>query len=229
MKSYGQYCPIAKAVEILGERWTMLVLRELLIGSRHFNDIARGLPTMSRTMLSKRLRQLESAGLVEKFDGAYALTPAGEGLRDIVFALGDWSAEHLLEDPTDEEADAELLLWWGHARIDTEPLPDRRVVLRFVFGDDRRRFWIVVEPVGCSVCRTDPGFEVDASIHTDTRTLHRVWYQRETVHDAVRAGRMSFDGPPALTRRLPQVLTIAHASVMGAGADAPRPRLHPAG
>ncbi len=226
MKSYGQYCPIAKAVEVLGERWSLLVVRELLIGSHAFNDIARGLPTMSRTMLSKRLRELEAAGVVERLDGEYQLTPAGQALRPVVFGLGDWCATWLLQDPLAEECDPDVIMWWGHARLNTSPLPDRRVVLRFVLSDQRRQYWVVVEDMGSSVCLHDPGYEVDATITTDVVTLNRIWYRREPVGAAVRDGRLTFEGPSAITRRLPEVLEIADADVMGATPDAPTPRLH---
>lgn len=226
MKSYGQYCPIAKASEVLGERWSVLVLRELLIGSHRFNDIARGLPEMSRTLLARRLRQFEDAQLLERVDGEYYLTPAGEDLRPIVFGMGDWTARWMLTDPEPEELDAEKAMWWGHSRIDTTPLPDRRVVLEFRFSDDRRVYWLVVEPaIGASICFHDPGFEIDVVIHTDVATLSRLWQGRGTVAAALRAGRITFDGPRPLTRRMPQVLTIAHPSVMGASPEAPRPRV----
>lgn len=136
-KSYGQYCPIAKAVEVLGERWSVLVVCELLIGSTQFNEIARGLPTMSRTLLAKRLRQLEAAGLVERLDGSYHLTPAGEDLCPLVFGFGVWAEQWILEDPTVEELDPQLLLWWVHGPLDTDSLPDRRVVLEFEFTEVR--------------------------------------------------------------------------------------------
>lgn len=225
MKPYGQYCPIAKASEVLGERWSVLVLRELLIGSHKFNEIARGLPEMSRSLLSKRLRQFEEGGLLERVDGEYYLTPAGEDLRGIVFAMGDWTARWMLADPTPEELDPDKTMWWGHSRIDTTQLPDRRAVIEFAFSDDRRRYWIVVEPdVGASICLHDPGFGVDVVVHTDVATLSRIWNDRQTTEAAMRAGQLTFEGSPALTRRMPAVLSIAHPSVMGASADAPRPR-----
>lgn len=227
MKTYGQYCPIAKASEVLGERWSVLVMRELLIGSRKFNDIARGLPEMSRTLLTKRLRQFEEVGLLERVKGEYYLTPAGEDLRPIVFGLGDWTARWMLTDPEPEELDSEKAMWWGHSRIDTSPLPSRRIVIEFQFTDDQRRYWIVVEPdLGASVCLSDPGYEVDVSVRTNVATLCTLWQGRGTVAAAARAGRMEFDGPRALTRLMPQVLSIAHPSVMGTSEDAPRPRVH---
>ncbi len=227
MKAYGQYCPIAKATEILGERWSLLVMRELLIGSRRFNDIARGLPGMSRTLLTKRLRQLEAGGLVERLDGAYELTPAGAELRPIVFGLGEWCAKWFLEDPATDELDTDILMWWAHSRLDTSPLPDRRIVLEFAFRDPPNRYWVVVESVGCSVCLHDPGFGVDVVIAADAATLHRLWYGREEISAAVRDGRITFEGPHALTRHLPQVLQrISEAHVMGADEHAPRPHLY---
>ena len=229
MKSYGQYCPIAKASEVLGERWSVLVLRELLIGSHKFNDIARGLPEMSRTLLTKRLRQFEAVELLERIDGEYYLTPAGEDLRSIVFGLGDWTARWMLTDPEPEELDSEKAMWWGHSRIDLAPLPDRRVVIEFQFSDDQRRYWLVVEPeVGASICLHDPGFGIDVTVTTDVATLSRLWNERETVAAAQRAGRIAFEGARALTRAMPRVLTIAHPSVMGASPDAPSPRIYAA-
>ena len=229
MKTYGQYCPIAKATEVLGERWSVLVLRELLIGSHRFNDIARGLPEMSRTLLTKRLRQFEETELLERVDSEYHLTPAGEDLRSIVFGLGDWTARWVLTDPAPEELDSEKTMWWGHSRINTSVLPKRRVVIEFHFTDDQRVYWIVAEPeIGASVCLTDPGFDVDVTVRTDVTTLSGLWQGRGTVADAQRRGDMKFAGPPALTRRMTEVLTITHPSVMGASPDAPRPRIYAA-
>lgn len=207
--TYGQYCPIAKATEVLGERWTMLVLRELLIGSHQFNVIARGVPGMSRSLLSKRLRQLERAELVERIDGGYHLTAAGAALRPIVFGVGDWAASWILTDPQPDELDPELLLWWSHGRLDTSSLPDRRVVIEFAFTDDPRRFWIVVERIGNSLCTQHPGFAVDATVSTDVLTLHRVFNGREPLRAALRAERMTFTGDRAIVRRLPDVFNLA--------------------
>lgn len=226
MKTYGQYCPIAKATEVIGERWSLLVLRELLIGSHRFNDIARGLPEMSRSLLTKRLRQFEDAGLLERIDGEYYLTPAGEDLRGIVFGLGEWTARWILDDPTPEELDADKTMWWGHSRIGTSALPERRVVLEFAFSDERQHYWIVVEPgVGASICLSDPGFGIDVLVQTDVATLTRLWNGRQTPAAAVRAGQLTFEGPRALVRAMPQVLAIAPPEVMGASAEAPRPAL----
>ncbi len=205
----GQYCPVSRAVDVLGERWTMLIVRELLVGTTRFNDLARGMPGLSRSLLTKRLRQLERAGLVERLDGEYHLTEAGAALKPVVFSLGEWAARYIFGDPRPSELDAELLVWWMHKRLDTTHLPARRTVLHVRFTDDPRRYWIVVDADGPSVCDADPGFAVDVTITADVATLHRVWLGREPINQAVRAGGLAFEGPRALTRRMPDVLQLS--------------------
>ncbi|MEN8113859.1 MAG: winged helix-turn-helix transcriptional regulator [Actinomycetota bacterium] len=213
-KGYGQYCPIVRAVELLGERWTLLIIRDMLVGASRFNNLARGLPGLSRSLLSKRLRQLEAAGVVERMDGGYVLTPAGRELEPIVFGLGTWGARWMFEDPDADELDAELLVWWMHSRIDTGPLPDRRVVLHIRFSDDPRLFWIVVETESSSVCLADPMFDVDVTIRSDLATLYKVWLGREPIRTALREGKLEFDGPQALVRRMPDVLQLSPVAEM---------------
>ncbi|HWS46834.1 MAG TPA: winged helix-turn-helix transcriptional regulator [Acidimicrobiia bacterium] len=209
LTGHGQYCPVSRAVDLLGERWTMLIVRDLLVGTSRFNDLARGLPGLSRSLLTKRLRQLERAGLVDRLDGEYHLTAAGEALRPIVFGLGSWAARWIFGDPRPSELDAELLVWWMHTRIDTTQLPTRRTVFHVRFADDPRRYWIVIDANGPSVCDVDPGFEVDVTIAADVETLHRVWLGREPITHAVRSGGLAFEGPRALTRRMPDVLQLS--------------------
>lgn len=224
---YHQYCSISMAMEVVGERWTLLVVRELLVGSRRFNDIARGLPAMSRSMLTKRLRHLEAVGLVERLDGAYLPTEACEALRPALHVLGNWADKYVMQDPTAEDCDAELLMWWAHSRFDTTALPaDRRTVLLFHFADVSERLWTVTEREGTSVCFTDQGFETDAVVRTDVVTLHRIFHQRESINAAVKAGRLRFEGKPAITRRLPKVLNIEATGLLGLNADGPGPRLY---
>jgi DNA-binding HxlR family transcriptional regulator len=208
---YGQYCPISRALDLLGERWTLLIVRDMLVGTTRFNDLARGLPGLSRSLLSKRLRQLERAGLVERLEGEYLLTDAGRDLRDLVFSFGEWGAQWTFGDPDPDELDPELLVWWMHTRLDTSQLPvgDRRVVLHVRFDDDPQPFWIVVERGDPSVCLSDPGFDVDVTISTDLRSLYQVWLGRRDVHDAVRRREVRFDGPSALTRRMPDVMRLS--------------------
>jgi DNA-binding HxlR family transcriptional regulator/putative sterol carrier protein len=213
-RGQGQYCPIARAAELLGERWTLLILRDILVGTSHFNDLARGLPGLSRSLLTKRLRALEHAEVIEHLDGRYLLTESGEALRPIVFALGEWGAAHTFGDPKPEELDPELLVWWMHRRIDTSGLPDRRTVLRVQFTDAVERFWIVIEHETPSVCVTDPGYEVDATIIAELDALYQVWLGRLPLRQAQREGRVRFDGTAAITRRMPNLLQLSPAAEM---------------
>ena len=208
-KGYGQYCPITRAVEVLGERWSMLIVRDLLVGTTRFNDLARGNPGLSRSLLSKRLRQLERAGIVDHVGDEYLLTPAGEDLRSAVFQLGEWGARWQFDDPRDSELDPELLMWWVHTRLDFSHLPDRRIVFAFRFTDRRERYWILKDAQGASICTFDPGFEVDAVIESDLPTLYQVWLGRVQLLDAIRDGRVRLDGIPAVVRRLPSVLELS--------------------
>ena len=206
---YGQYCPISRALDVLGERWTLLIVRDLLVGTSRFNDLARGLPGLSRSLLTRRLRQLETAGLVERLDGEYLLTEAGRDLEPIVFGLGAWGARWTFGDPEPDELDAELLVWWMHGRLDTSELPDRRNVILIRFSDDPRPFWLVVESGEASVCLSDPGYNVDVTVRSDLSTLYQVWLGRLPVKAAVKEGRLSFDGDRALTRRMPTVFCLS--------------------
>lgn len=223
MKTHGEYCPIAKAVEVLGERWSILVMRELLIGVTGFNDLTRGLPGISRTMLSKRLRELIAVGLVEKLDGGYHLTPAGHDLRPFVFGLGGWGERWLLGEPDPDELEPLALFWHAHPRFDTSELPDRQVVIAFELDDRPERFWVVVESVGCSVCDHDPGFEVDIVVQADLTALYRVFYHQESVSSAIKNGDLRFEGEPALVRRMPNVLELIDPTKLGLDTSSPRP------
>jgi DNA-binding HxlR family transcriptional regulator len=213
-KGYGQYCPIARSVDLLGERWTLLIIRDMLVGTTRFNDLARGLPGLSRTLLTKRLRQLEAGGVVERVDGRYLLTEEGRELEPIVFGLGAWGAKWMFDDPRPDELDAELLVWWMHSRIDTGPLPDRRVVLHIRFSDAPKLFWIVIEPGSSSVCLADPMYDVDVTIRSDVATLYKVWLGREPIRAALRSGALEFEGPAALVRRMPDVLQLSPVAEM---------------
>jgi DNA-binding HxlR family transcriptional regulator len=208
-EGYGQYCPIARALDVLGERWTLLILRDLLTGTGRFNDLARGLPGLSRSLLSRRLHQLEAAGLVEHAAGAYVLTEAGQDLESMVFGLGAWGVRWLFGEPRPEERDADLLVWWIHRRLDTSAFPDRRMVIHVRFHDDRRQYWIVVDAAGPSMCTADPGFEVDVTITSDVGSLYEVWLGRLPIKEALRARRLAFDGPSAMTRLMPAALRLS--------------------
>jgi DNA-binding HxlR family transcriptional regulator len=208
-KSYGQYCPIARSLSLLGERWSLLIVRDLLYGSTRFNDLSRSLPGLSRSLLAKRLRQLELAGVVERLGSRYLLTEAGKGLEPVVEALSSWGAEWTFGEPEPDELDASVLVWWIHARLDTSDLPGARHVFQFCFSDDPRQFWIVVEAGDPSVCLTDPGYEVDVLVTSDVSSLYQVWLGRLPLREATRSGRVRFSGPAALTRRMPQVFRLS--------------------
>jgi DNA-binding HxlR family transcriptional regulator len=215
---YGQYCPISRAVEVLGERWTLLIVRDLLCGATHFNELARGNPGLSRSLLARRLRQLEAAGVVDRADGAYRLTPAGEDLRTIVFGLGEWGARWKFGDPRAAELDPELLLWWAHDRLDYGPLPDRRIVFAFGFRGDPRRYWIVKDTAGPSICTTDPRFDVDVFVHADLAALYKVWLGRLELAAALQDGLVELHGTPSLVRLMPSVLLLSPAAPLVAAA-----------
>jgi DNA-binding HxlR family transcriptional regulator len=213
---YGQYCPISRAVEVLGDRWTILIVRDLLCGFTRFNELARGLPGLSRSLLSKRLRNLERAGVVARDGQAYVLTTAGEELREIVFGLGRWGARWQFGDPREHELDPELLMWWVHRRIDFAQWASERVVLAFRFTDDRRRFWVVRDAQGTSICTADPGFDVHAHVEAALAVLYEVWLGRRDLAHALRAGELRMSGTPADVRRTREALSLSPvAAIVG--------------
>jgi DNA-binding HxlR family transcriptional regulator len=206
MRTYAQYCPIVRAVDVLGERWTLLILRDMLVGSTRFNEISRGLPGLSRALLTKRLRQLVAAGLVERRDdGRYTLTSAGKDLEPIVFGLADWGARYAFGDPEPEELDPEVLMWWLHDRIDTSSV-DRRAVIEVDVHDRGRVFWLVIEPGDASVCVAHPGLEIDAVLRCPIGPLFQIWEGEIELLDAVKAGKVDFTGPRWIVSGLPRWL-----------------------
>src|SRR3954451_16131082 len=161
MKTYAQYCPISRSAELLGDRWTLHIVRDLLTGTTRFNELIRGNPGLSRALLSRRLDQLERADVVTHDpDGTYQLTPAGRDLEAVVFGLATWAARWTFREPEPDELDPDVLLWWLHRRLDASRLPDPRFVVHVTFTDDPKRYWIVVEG-DASLCLSDPGFDVD--------------------------------------------------------------------
>ncbi|WP_198654158.1 MULTISPECIES: winged helix-turn-helix transcriptional regulator [Nocardia] len=208
-QSYGQYCPISRALDVLGDRWSLLILRDLLLGTTRFNDLARGLPGLSRSLLTKRLRQFERSGLIEKLGTNYVMTDSGRELEPILFGLGAWGARWTFGEPDPRELDADLLVWWMHTRLDTSSFPGKRQVIAVRFTDDIRRYWIVIEAGDPSVCSADPGYPVDVTITSDVGSLYEVWLGRIPVAHAQRTGLLQFSGPPALTRRMPSVLRLS--------------------
>jgi DNA-binding HxlR family transcriptional regulator len=207
-KGYGDYCPIAKASEVLGERWTPLILRNIHLRCHSFNEIQKGCPRMSSTLLSQRLRSLERDGVIERVPAPtgrgsrYYLTPAGQELIDVVLQMGSWGARWLELGPRDYEPETVL---WGWAKfIDRDRLPRHRVVVRFDLSDrPRQPFWMLVDRPESEVCVKNPGLEEDIVVTTDRVTLTDVHRGRLAFDVAVSSGRMRIDGPPTLTRAFP--------------------------
>jgi DNA-binding HxlR family transcriptional regulator len=212
MAGYGQFCPVAKAMELLDERWTMLVIRELLCGSRHFNALRRGVPRMSPSLLSARLRTLVRAGIVDRYEDGklvtYTLTPAGEQLRPIVEALGQWGLTWVPE-LGDEDYDPHLLMWDVHRSVDLSAVPPGRTVLRFTFPDvapEERDWWVIITPDGADLCSFDPGHPVTATVECELRTLTRIWRGQLSWTGAQRSGELRIDGPSHVARAVPRWL-----------------------
>ncbi|NMO92144.1 helix-turn-helix domain-containing protein [Actinomycetospora sp. TBRC 11914] len=210
MSRYGQYCPITRALEILGDRWTLLVVRDLLVGATRFNELARGLPGMSRGLLSKRLAHLERHGLVERVEDGYRPTTAGEELRGIVFGLGEWGARWAFGEPRPDELDPTVLMWWIRGGIDPAPFGRPRVVLHVRVPDGRRtRYWFVVLPHDVSLCFTDPGHEPDVVLDAPLGVLYQFWLGRLDLLAAAREGLVSLTGRRAVLERLPEALRLS--------------------
>jgi DNA-binding HxlR family transcriptional regulator len=211
MKGYGQFCPIAKAAEIFAERWTPLVLRELAAGSTHFNDLRRGLPLMSSSLLSQRLKRLEVEGVVERRSAPtghgceYHLTPAGRELEPLIMMMGDWGARWVRSRLAADELDVSLLMWDMHRRVRPDQFPARRVVVGFEFRDvvkARQHWWLVSEGGKADLCLTDPGYEVDLFILTDLRTMTAVWIGDMRLGQATASGQLEVHGPHQLRAKL---------------------------
>lgn len=210
MSRYGQYCPITRALEILGDRWTLLVVRDLLVGATRFNELARGLPGMSRALLSKRLDLLKHHGLVVHEHGRYTPTPACEDLRPLVFGLAEWGARWAFGEPRADELDPTVLMWWIRGGIDPAPFGERRVVLHVRLPDARRqRFWFVVEPHDVSLCFTDPGYDVDLTLETTLAVLYQVWEGVIELPAAARDGLVALDGRREVRLALPEALRLS--------------------
>jgi DNA-binding HxlR family transcriptional regulator len=223
LSGYGQFCPVSKAMELLDERWTMLVVRELLLGSRHFNELRRGVPRMSPALLSKRLRTLAKAGVVERIDDGprvtYALTEAGRELEPIVNALGRWGVRWIPE-LGDRDLDPKLLLWDMHRNVDLAAVPADRTVLRFSFSDlagPERQWWMVITRDGVDLCDFDPGHPERASVETELRTLTRIWRGDLGWPEALASGLVELDGAVWARRGVPRWLGQSPL------ADTPRP------
>jgi DNA-binding HxlR family transcriptional regulator len=204
--SYHQFCPVSKAMELLDERWTLLVVRELVTGSEHFNELRRGLPRMSPTLLSRRLHLLTRAGIVARVSEAgqvrYVLTPAGRELRPVVEALGAWGTRWIGE-IGDEDLDPKLLLWDMHRNINAARVPTGRTVVQFRFPDvpaDVRDWWLVITAGEADVCDADPGYPVAVTLTASLRRMTEIWRGDLKWSQAVKSGELDVQGPYTVRR-----------------------------
>ena len=200
VRGYGQYCPVAKVAEVLGERWTLLVVRELVMGAHRFTDIQRGMPGISRSVLTQRLRRLEEDGLLERRDAGggreeYWLTRLGLDLEPALMALGEWAVRNYGHDPTAAEADPTFFMLYVERLAVRAALPEGRFVARFEFPGARPpRAWLVVEERVPIACKDDPGLPADLVVTGDARTFHRVQTGRLGLSAALRSGDILLDG-----------------------------------
>lgn len=202
---YGQFCPIARAAEVLGERWTTLVIRELYCGSTRFNDLQRGLPRMSSSLLSRRLKELENAGIVAKsrvssgrgYD--YQLTEAGQALGPVLEHMGAWAQQWSRDEIiVDENLDPDLLMWDIRRCVTRKGIPrNRQFVVNFQFPSmpsNRRAYWLLFSDGEVEICYRDPGYDVDLHVATDVKTLVEIWLGHRPIEEAMSDGSLSLTG-----------------------------------
>jgi len=210
---FAQFCPVARAAELLAERWMPVVVRELLTGSCHFGDLRRGIPLISPATLSQRLHELQDAGILERTRADehsqrvhYRLTEAGKALQPIINALGEWGQRWAQQDLRPAEIDPEGLSWAMHRRLDLRQLPANHAVLEFELPDVEirlRRFWFLIDDGQVDVCLKNPGRDADLTLVTSIRTLLMVYLGRVSPEAAVRSGEIVLDGSRALARTFP--------------------------
>ena len=202
---HRQFCPLAMASDILCSRWTMMLLSELLSGTTRFNDLRRGLPRMSPALLSKRLKDLEAAGVVERFRSSespdnyeYSLTDAGRAVEPIVDTMGDWGHRLVTTQATMAHLDVKLLMWNMRRKINPDPMPQRRSTIQIIYRDlppQSRNWWLIIEPgKDADLCSVDPGYDVDLYITTDLSTMTEVWMGYRAIASAIEDGGLVLVG-----------------------------------
>lgn len=218
---YGSFCPVAKAAEVATGRWTPLILSELMMGSRRFGDIQRGVPLMPRSLLARRLKELEIDGLLERkpLPGtrghSYTLTPAGDALRPVIDALAHWGQTYGVNRIGHEDANVAVLMWSLEKRIALARLPDDRVVLHFEFRnvpqrDFRKRlWWLILDRGTADICVNDPGHAVDLTIRADLDTFQRIYMGYASLREAIRTGEVLLEGAARWQAELPRWLSLS--------------------
>ena len=218
--SYRQFCPVAMAAEVLCNRWTMVLLRELVAGSTRFNEIRRGVPRMSPALLSKRLKDLEEAGIVRRIASPveagiveYHLTRAGRDLKPVVEAVGVWGQRWVESNPSLQNLDAGLLMWDMRRNLDPSPMPKRRSVIEFLYPEQpakSRHYWLVVAPgAEIDLCSIDPGFDVDLYVTVDLRTMTAIWMGLTTIRQALAEKKMMLTGERQLAKDIQSWLGLS--------------------
>ena len=216
-RGYGQYCPLSLAAELLCERWTLLVISRLIDGCAQFNEIHRGVPRISPSLLSQRLAALERAGLVVREPAAkgkprrYAVTAAGRELEPIIMHVAVWG-QRWSRDMTHDDLDPGFLVWSMHRRIDTDRMPPGRTVIELEFtgaAKDCRRFWLVHEDGKVDMCVKHPGFEVDLRVLSDIRVFAEAWRGIRNLRAEIAARRIRVSGPARLCRQFPGWLRLS--------------------
>ena len=222
MKSFGQFCPLAQATQLLCERWTMLVVRELVAGSTRFSELQKGVPLMSPTLLSKRLKQLHDAGVITKSGTAgktvYELTEAGHELTPIVQLFGAWGHRWVQTSLVVADLDASLLMWDIRRSVNPKAFPIRRVVVQFEYPDaskGARKWWLVSEDGDVDLCLKDPGGDVDIVIKSPLAKMTAVWTCQVTFKEAVKRGDVKVFGDTKLVNKLQDWLQSSALSRLG--------------
>ncbi len=229
MNSYGQFCPLAQAAQLLCERWTLIVVRELIAGSTRFNKIKKGVPKMSPSLLSARLKRLVEAGVIERFGSkgnySYSLTPAGLELRPIVELFGAWGHRWARSNLNKIDLDAGLLMWDMRRTVDPAIFPSYRIVVQFEYPDapkGARNWWLVSENGEIDLCLNDPGYNVDVVIKCPLKTMTEVWTFQQRFNDAVKKGDIKVMGDSKLTNKLQDWLGSSPLSKLGALGEFPK-------
>jgi DNA-binding HxlR family transcriptional regulator len=217
--SYKQFCPVAITAEVLCTRWTVVLLRELLAGSTRFNDLRRGVPRMSPALLSRRLKELQAADIVERRRVGgddlheYHLTRSGRELEPIVAAFGVWGQRWVESEVTLEKLDVQLLMWDMRRNLDTRPMPKRRSTIEFLFSgvqQNQSQWWLIVAPgEAIELCSIDPGFDVDLYVASDLRTMTAIWMGLDSVRAALRDDRVKLTGDKTLASNMQQWLGLS--------------------
>lgn len=217
MTGTAEYCPISMGTEVVAERWNVLIIREMIVGARRFNDIHRGLPGLSRTLLSQRLRTLQRYGLVEPLGageatgGGYRLTEAGLELRPVLEAIGSWAVRWRFPEPQDDQLNPRLLLLRMQSGLAREHLPNRRIVIQFSFENDRPlQGWLIADRDDSTVCARDPLFGVDVYASASTRAWHEIWYGYRSLRESIANGDVILCGEKDLLTQFEKWFHLSH-------------------